>query len=498
MDIWNFENKSSMQILEFFGNLFDSYFSNKNLTKLLDSIQLTNNINIDTFDNHSLAILNYFLGNAWSYVAKLKNPIPNFDFEVEEIDKEITFYRKAFELIQGYDDKFISCQILTNLGNLFSHIGRFVEAQEYYNLCLDIDDKFGMAIGNKGFSLFHYAREVFDPYHQFIFIQYARRYLKDSLKFSDVYVEAKKDFSSIVKQIEDKYPISILDDLKKYDNYYNTLEKEEVEYRTWCAENRLFLNPLNDVLTDSVVATDYLFIPSMVLSVYEKPIFHTMYNQLKQEFVSSRYLFYESLLYNGTHFSDKNVTLMDTLDYSAYSFRIEKTKIAFRVCYSIFDKIAYFLNLYFKLGNKSDKVTFRNIWYVNLKKDHGLNNKLAKAENWALRGLYWLSKDLYEKEFDITIEPQAKEIAKIRNYIEHKSFKVIETLNFRHAEEAETYEINRDLFIEKTLKVIKLSRSALMYLAYSIYEEESKRDKFRNRATIMPVNFINLDDELKT
>jgi tetratricopeptide (TPR) repeat protein len=499
METINLNNKEPQEILSILGQLFDSSLDAGNLDRLRRSIEIVNTINTEKFDNNSLAILNYFLGNAWSYVFKIKNPIPDFGFEVEEIDKEILYYRKALDLIKDCDDDFTTCQILTNLGNLFSHIGRVVEAQEYFNLCLNTNNKFGMAIGNRGFGLFHYARIVFDPVHQFIFLQYARKYLLESLNCPDVYLEAKQDFYSKAKHIETAYPINDLNDFKTYNNYYKGLKQEEIDYRTWCAEHRLFVNPLNDIFTDSVVANDCLFTPSMVLSSKEKPIYQTIYNQIKQEYVSARFLFYESLFSNNTHFSDKDVTLMDTLDYSAYSLNVEKTKIAFRVCYSIFDKIAYCLNLYFKLeNNKSKKVTFRNIWYKNFYKDQGLNQSLSQSENWALRGLYWLSKDLYEKDFDAVIEPQAKEIAKIRNYIEHKSFKVVESFNSNHTEETETYEIDRDLFIEKTLKVIKLSRSALMYLAYVFYGEESNREKFRDRATIMPVEFINLRDEYKT
>ncbi|GAB6121600.1 LA2681 family HEPN domain-containing protein [Dysgonomonas termitidis] len=498
METTNFNNKEPKEILSILGGLFDSSLEARNLDRLQESIKIANAINTEGFDNNSLAILNYFLGNAWSYVFKIKNPIPDFGFEDEEIEKEILYYRKALELIKDCEDDFITCQILTNLGNLFSHIGRIVEAQEYFNLCLSINDKFGMAIGNRGFGLFHYARVIFEPVHQFIFLQYARKYLLESLNCSDVYKEAKQDFYSKAKYIETAYSINDLNDFKTYKNYYKDLKQEEIDYRNWCAEHKLFINPLNDIFTDSVVANDCLFMPSMVLNASEKPIYQTIYNQVKQEYVSARFLFYESLFYNNTHFSDKDVTLMDTLDYSAYSLTAEKTKIAFRVCYSLFDKIAYCLNLYFKLENKPDKVTFKNVWYKNLRKNQGLNQLLSQTGNWALRGLYWLSKDLYEEDFGTTIEPQAKEIAKIRNYIEHKSFKIVESFNCNYTEETETYEIDRDMFIEKTLKVIKLSRSALMYLAYVFYEEESNREQFRDRTTIMPVEFINLKDEYKT
>jgi hypothetical protein len=275
------------------------------------------------------------------------------------------------------------------------------------------------------------------------------------------------------------------------------LTEDEIDYRTWCSENKLFINPLNDVLTESVVANDYLFTPAMVLKVDEKPIYQSMFNQLKQEYVSARYLFYEAFLSSEIHFSDKEVTLMDTLDYSVYSLSIEKVKIAFRICYSIFDKISYFLNLYLGLENDPAKVSFRKIWFKNLNKNQGLNKIISKSNNWALRGLFWLSKDLYEKDFDVIIEPEAKELANVRNYIEHKSFKVVDSFNSDWTQETETYEIDRGLFEDKTFKILKLSRSALMYLSFLIYEEESNRQRNRDKGLIIPVDFIKLSDEYK-
>jgi tetratricopeptide (TPR) repeat protein len=496
MDTIDFTSKSPDEILTFLGNLFETSRETSDLDRLLKSIEVANNVDCENFSNQSKAGFNYFMGNAWSYVQKLRHPDTNFEFESEEVDKQIIYYRRALDLTRNLEDNFITCQILTNLGNLFSHIGRIVEAQEYFNQCIDIDEKFGMAIGNRGFGLFHYARVIFDPIHQFIFMQYARKDLFKSCELNDVYKEAKQAFYQIAKHIESAFSVNELNDFKKYDNYYEGLKQEEVDYRLWCAENRLFINPLNDVLTDSIVAHDCLFTPSMVLKFDEKPIYQTMFNQLKQEYVSARYLFFESLFSNSTHFSDKGVTLMDTLDYSAYSLSMEKTKIAFRVCYSIFDKIAYFINLYLKLENPNNQVSYRNVWYKNLKRNQELNPTIAHSDNWALRGLYWLSKDLYEKEFDTTIEPQAKEIATIRNYIEHKSFNVVESFNPEWSQETETYEIDRDLFTEKTIKVIKLSRSALMYLSFMIYEEENHREKNREGATL-PMEFIHLKDEYK-
>ena len=106
-----------------------------------------------------------------------------------------------------------------------------------------------MAVGNKGFGLYNYARIIFDPTHQFIFMQYARKYLKNSLVAKDVYPDANDAFRHTNNQIESAYPIEQLDDFKEYKNYYKHVSKKEIEYRQWSSKNRLFINPLNDVIS---------------------------------------------------------------------------------------------------------------------------------------------------------------------------------------------------------------------------------------------------------
>lgn len=497
MDYVDLNTKSPSEILNIIAKIFESAREDHDIDKLNIGIEIANALNTANFDIHSNAILYYFLGNAWSYILSIKAPNADFPFETIELEEQIKFYRKAYELIKKCDDSLATCQILTNIGNLFIRIGRFSEAQDYYDLCLQVDENFGMAIGNKGFGLLKYARVIFEPTHQFIFMQYARKNLLESKSKGDVYPEAMLTFQNIILQIESLFSKRQLNDFKKYKDYYKGLSLLEVEYRKWCVNNRLFINPLNDILKESVVANDYLFTPSMILKFDEKPIYQTIYNQLKQEYVCVRYLFYESTSQNRPHFSDKEVVLMDTLDYAIYSFNLEKVKITFRVCYSLFDKIAYLINLYLNLGIDHSKVNFRNIWYKDGNKKNGLNNKIQSTNNLALRGLFWLSKDLDEKGFDSPIEPEAKEIATIRNYLEHKSFKIVESLSPDWFQETETYEIERSLFLQKTLKILKLSRSALMYLSFLIYIEESMRRKEVNDIPILPIDFLQLADEEK-
>jgi hypothetical protein len=208
--------------------------------------------------------------------------------------------------------------------------------------------------------------------------------------------------------------------------------------------------------------------------------------------IKLRLLFYEGLTNKKPHYSDRDVLLYNTLDYPSYSLAAEKMKLAYRSAYSILDKIAYFLNHYLQLGIPARDVYFRKLWYEKCDKNLKLRSKFKESKNLALRGLFWLSKDLYEKStgFRDSIEPEAKDLAEIRNHIEHKYFKLHEKEwrgPLKKANEFEksladtlAYSLYRDDFERKTLKLLKLARAALIYLSISIHIEEQYGAKKRD------------------
>ena len=139
--------------------------------------------------------------------------------------------------------------------------------------------------------------------------------------------------------------------------------KRERFYRRWCLDHRLFLNPLNDLGSLPAAARDELHLPSIVIEPGEGTYYPGFYNQLKQEFVSARYLYYEGVESRSPHFSDRWVALYDTLDYPAYSLAVERVRASLRMAYSLFDKMGYFLNGYLGLGIEPHRVNFRTMWY---------------------------------------------------------------------------------------------------------------------------------------
>lgn len=502
-EILNLDNLNDCepnQVVGILGFIFETSREHCNVNDLKIALDFSENQNLDNFNDHDKMIFHYNVANGWSYFQMLTQVINSDDFwafKFQELEKQIINLRLALILSEKINDDFNKCQILTNLGNLFSHIGRFSEAQLYWHKALEIIPDFPMAVGNIGFGLFHYAKSLYDRGHQSVFFKFAYKYLTDSLQ-SNIYPEAKQSFSALAQDLEERFDNKQLKDLKGLGDYELGKSKGEQQYRKWCLVNKLFLNPINDVTIESIAAHDCILLPTMTLEFNQSPVYQTIFNQLKQEFVTGRFLLFEGITLKRRHYSDKGNLQMDTLDYSTYSFSIEKVKIAFRMCYSILDKIGYLLNDYLDLGFKPEQVSFRKIWYIYKKNEpDGLNSKISDTKNWAFRGLYWLSKDLYEKkdlEFVSSIEPDAKDLALMRNYIEHKSFKTVEFGELSIVDNGLTFLISRTEFELRTLKLFRLVRAAMIYLSLGINQEESKKD---NNRPILPVDFIDLKDDYK-
>lgn len=503
-DILNFKDLNefrSEQVTNFLAILFETGRESQDLKPIKVGLNFSELQSIEKFSDNDKMIFHYNVANGWSYLQQLTQNLNSdefWDFNLKELEQQVINLRLANSYSKNSEDNFKKCQILTNLGNLFSHIGRFSEAQLYWQKILKIDSSFPMAHGNIGFGFFHYAKILYDDGHQVLFFKFAHRYLKKSVS-SDIYEDSKLAFKNVIDLLESIIKKDDLENIQDLKGFSLGTTEQESDYRKWCLKNQLFINPLNDITTENIAGHDCLFLPTMTLKFDKPPIYQTIFNQIKQEFVSARHLLYSGLNESELHYSDKDNLQLDTFDYAVYSYSSEKIKIAFRICYSIFDKIGYLLNDYLNLGLKPEEVTFRTIWNVYDKntKSYKVNPKVIQTQNWAFRGLYWLSKDLFErnKEFSSTIEPEAQELAQIRNFIEHKSFKIIDFGQSAILDNGLTYAIERTKFEEKTINLMKLARASMIYLSLGLNLEEKKKEITN---PFLPINFIELRDEYKT
>lgn len=505
--ISNVENLSIEAALHHIGTLIDLSLDLGEKDGLRKAIQLSKDLQHHCLSNIQECLLNYFLGNAWNNLKRLSKNLDDKErkeWENEEDEQEIIHLRKALSG-KGFNQIGIDrqCQILTNLGNIMDEVGRPIESIEYKNKALDLIPSFPMAIGNKGICLFHYGNMLYDVGHKIVFFKFAHSNLKTALSL-ELHPSARSAFKKYAEIIES---LLMPDELKEYIDVDNSSlgdTEDEARYRKWVLDSKLFLNPLNDLGPYPIASQDVLGPPPIVAPINSGVNYIGYFNQLKQEFISARYLFYEGITTHHPHFSDKDAHIFNTYDFSSCSLSSEKMKIAFRSSYSIFDKIAYLLNSYLNLFIKYDSVTFRTMWYNNNKTSKVLRKKFQHRNNWPLLGLFWLSKDLFEEMFEDTIEPEARKLLEIRNNIEHRYFKLHNKRLFESyflfsvgLNDPLAYSMYRPEFEEKTLKLLKLVRAALIYLSLSIHVEELSKKKSRTQDRTIDEELDVLDDSYR-
>jgi hypothetical protein len=496
LDVADISELESGQALAAIGQLVDLSFDLQRQKGLRHAIKWSQQLDAVELPVDQRALLNYFTGNAWSGIRQISRAgtAKTWDWHQEELEQEIMCFRRA--ALGGTDASLARprlCQVYTNLGNTFSHIGRFVEALDYWDKALALEPAFPMAMGNKGYGLFYYGIALYDGGHRQVFLKLAHEHLSRALQ-GELYADARHGFRDVVDRIESGLEADYLKDPLELPEFELGNGDNEQKYRRWCLANRLFLNPLNDLGPHSIAATDVLTTPSIAVPLGAGPSYPAFFNQMKQEFVSARFLLHEGLHTQEAHFSDKDVLLYNTLDYPVYSLATEKQKLAFRAAYSLLDKVAFFLNEYMELGIRKHQVSFQRLWY-DPKGDRGkVRGEFRELQNWPFRGLFWLAKDLYEDRegnsgFRECIEPEGRRLAEVRNQLEHKYLKIHDEMwldvSDQHSgvtspfRDALAFSVGRTEFSEFALKMLRLARAALIYLSLGVHVEERRREASR-------------------
>ncbi|MCI8980756.1 MAG: tetratricopeptide repeat protein [Clostridia bacterium] len=486
---------------------FDSATISKDTQKIESIIKKAMSL-VKTEDNASKAAIFYSLGTAFGDLQSISKSV-----DEELIKKQLYYFRKSLKIIESdelnkteYTPYVLTQKILlyTNYANVLDACGRKIAAIEYLKKAIEIHNDFGMALGNLGRIYQRYGELDFDEERQEEFHYFACKKLYEACESNDpnTHLKAKKYF----KKMLEKYPQDFIDDAlegKMIFNKYSYPDPDELSYRSCCLQKGLFLNPANDLpVLELAFAGDTIQLPKMIVKVHDKPIFHGMFSQLKQEYIYARILYYEALNSNGeVHFADRETYIVSYTDYTQYCIRVEKLKTSFKTLYGMFDKIAFFIEHYFCIGIKERDVNFKTIWRKSA--GHGKNeylfaNPLNPKNNIALYALYWISKDFFEK-FEDSPNPKLIRISNIRNALEHKYVKV--TSGFFNA--TEEWEDGLALYVREnelydiTLELLKILREAIICLAFCVNIEEIPKREDAKGKLILPMSLMDFEDEWK-
>lgn len=511
-DVFYMKDKKIVNPFSENSKILANKFDSATIAKNTEELELLINQALEIIENENVASqaqIYYSIGTAYSDIAILTG-ISN-DESLRE--KQLFYFRKSLSLIESKELEKLEYRpyilgfkfnLYTNYANALKHLGRNIAAIEQYKKVLDINPNFGMSLGNIGEAYQYYGLLVFDPAQRDYLHNCAYGMLSKAIRSNDpnMYSKAKEYFKHCIEQYDSEYVKKVLAiplDIPQYDYP----DSNELQYRKWALHNNLFLNPLNDLpYYEFCFAADVLHLPNMIVNINAKPIFHGMYNQIKQEYIFARYQYYCGLqMPKEPHSADKDTYLLQFADYPQYSIRIEQLKCSFKTLYSLLDKVAFFINSYFELGISERDVSFFSIWKTEKKgkTSYKYKNVLDPYSNFAISSLYWISKDFY-KPFTVSPNPVAQRISKIRNALEHKYVKVYWAIIPDRAngeiDDLALY-VSEDELKAETLWLLKLIREIIICLSLAVNIEENKRRKNLEDKIIPTFNFLNYDDEWK-
>ncbi|MCB7457137.1 LA2681 family HEPN domain-containing protein [Sutterella wadsworthensis] len=354
----------------------------------------------------------------------------------------------------------LQTQAWTNLANLFSSSRRFGEAQDGWHAALVIDPKNGVAASSAARNL---------------------QWLCTCGGGSDLTCVEIRMLAQIANQNRDrvtKYVGSTV--AEKIVAFTSTLQgppsrlKPKDPFIRWVEDERLALAPTIGLIDPTMDKLDWL----MLSAIRERepkeggtppPIF-AMFNTLKSDYILARDLLWRAM--------DENIwprtgRFGDTLDYAAYGPDISALILAHRTALDLLDKIAVAANYHFELGQSSNNVCFGKLWRKKLGKTPDRYplaervEKVIREGTSALYGLVELADDYASQSGILHSQKDIRNAGTHRFVVLHDVDDLTQSrrsLAIKH--------FRRESFIYEVLCVLRIARSAIQMLAFSISQYE--------------------------
>lgn len=421
---------------------------------------------------HSTALIRlhlyYNVGSGYSHVASRRDnqfdskssglALLNFRKAMAEVK---TFARESIQKIPS--DEMMSAfydlrsRLLTNMANELDYQGRRLEALSYYEDPINSGNVH--AVLSKARCLYRFAQGVYDDGHAYYLQRESANYYQKALsRLGEFPPEQRNKIES--NPFHNHFLKWFQEQESEYGHEFPDLDtipgnkpdtKEEEEYLVWCAEKRLFINELNGISKSEVVNHDVLTLPSFtarvntLLSTFEELSFHGHFDEMKTDYCYARYLAFmgSSISLFEEHFFNSTFEHVDTLDYEVNNLKANHLKSCFRISYSIFDKISFFLHRFFELDTiqNDHQVDFKKVWF----KPGGqvLKDIFNNSDNDYFRALYFISREIRQgsrntpetQDLSYWFDPDTQRLFKIRNAMEHRALKLIDKVCYHDRKE---------------------------------------------------------------
>lgn len=408
----------------------------------------------------------YSLGNCYSELYQTCKT----EWYSDDLMKSIIFYRKALYVLTKTDwrehennihaSNNLRSMIETNLVNRLSSQGRVLCCIPHYDKAISIDSN-PVAIIAKADNELFLSHSLYDnshsEYHYFTAYELVMKGIENIEQLYPEHRTALEEGGRLFnfkKWFEELFETSAFDYFKEYTKEFTS--QKQKKYLEWCANNRLFLNDLNDVCGYQIVYQDVFALPSFIqsinhfLTMHEELAYHGNYDELKNDYCYARYLIFSSkdIPIDIPHMFNSTYQHVEDMSYSINNLKVAHYKSAFRVLYSLFDKIAYLISRFFDLNDlKYDKkISIDNLFrdFTGNKNEWKPHKKLKDSDNYFIHALFYILKDIRKvgNSDSVTkwLDPDAVAFAEIRNAMEHRSLKIVDDFGYELATSYNSYE----------------------------------------------------------
>jgi len=288
-------------------------------------------------------------------------------------------------------------------------------------------------------------------------------------------IENNQDVKSRVKKYENDLKISNAEF-----NKFSELEKFSIL-------NHLILNSYSSFTNAHSSQFDTIsIIDGIPLSGFEYEKFEQILNLLKSEYSHSRYLYYESLLNNPDKKHIAGTHVYELFDNVPHSYEIQAIRTAFRIAYSILDKISVavteFINFVIEKDIDTVHKNIKKTQYVNFLNQKPVLKFFKETKNPFSIALFTLVKEINigDEDKKLKLKSPLGKLKDIRNNLEHNFCFITDGASLHESSQEKISHfdfIDKTEFEKHTLDLLQYARCAILYFAEFIrFELRNRKD----------------------
>lgn len=295
------------------------------------------------------------------------------------------------------------------------------------------------------------------------------------------YEDAHKQFRNCAEGIQQRLERTHYDINEMHQQLQSRPSTLEDPYSKFIDEHGLYLNVCVHDWACEMQHIDGLFF-NYTTSRDQEGVFEARaraFNEAKEAFATARFLTFlsgnELEFYGG----DTQITrYADLLEYANYGLKSGAMKSAYTTAYSVFDKIAEFINGELDAELSAKSIYFDKVLWSDMK-TFRMRPQIRDANDSNLMALSDLARDLSSPELGLKT---------LRDSITHRHLVVHEFAIYVGPSSSPESHIEYDDLLRTTIDLLTITKAALIYLASYLHQKDSQHtSEMQDKVGIIPV-----------